>query len=162
MLRGLSVGDRATIRDAGLFDWIDAAPYLALVRALETGLGGERARAFWQDHLREAFGRPLIKPLRVSAYALHGRSPWSLVRNAARAWSLVSRDCGAPRASSPADGEALVEFTDLPRVIRATPEMLGVWAGNLRACIADAGRVGRVEERPDWTSGRVALRLTWR
>jgi hypothetical protein len=153
---------RAEIRAAGLFAWLDAERFLALVRAIDASLGRAGAIVTWQQNLRESLERPLLTPLRVGALALYGRHPKSLLRMAPQAWGLVTRGCGAPALDELAPGRLRLRFSGLPAPLCACPELLELWEGGATACAEYVGYRATVVGRDDRLAHGIAeIEICW-
>lgn len=154
---------RAEVREASIFDWIDAATHVGIVNGVSESLSRERAVAFWQDLVFDGFGRTLLRPLVQGALGLHGNTPKSLVRMAPRAWSLISRDCGNMSVElerSPT--EIVIELADTPSVVSASTGMLQFLEGGLLAAARRCGRSARVfpDDRKR-ERGTLVLQMIW-
>ena len=154
---------RAIVREASIFDWIDAPTHVAIVNGVSEALSRERAIAFWRELVFDGFARTLLKPLVQGAVRLHGKSPKSLMRMAPRAWSLISRDCG--RLSVELDHsptEIAIELDDVPPVVSGSTGMLQFFEGGLLATAQRFDLSARVlADDRGRARGTLLLRMTW-
>lgn len=128
------------------------------------GCGRELALRFWSASLRESIEKPLINVLVQGGLAVVGRSPAALYARTPRAWSLVSRACGALRyeaGNEPHTGTLFVD--ELPPVFRAHPGLLLMWEGGFHGQASYVGRQVTVSlDSHEFTqTGNARFQLRW-
>ena len=133
LLGRLDPGFRASVREYSLLDWMAAGEFARLPQLVLDTIGPARAKLFWRANLLSSLERTLLRPLRLGAMALYGKSPGSLLRMTPQAWELVSRNCGRCHTSELPDG-MLLRFEGLPSEV-CNPGMLLLWSGGSESCI---------------------------
>ena len=156
-------GARAKVREASIFDWIDAPTHVAIVDGIAESMSRERSIVFWRELAADGFGRTLLRPLVQGAIGLHGKTPKSLIRMAPRAWSLLSRDCGKFRVELERSAtEVEIGIDGAPLIVSASTGMLQFFEGGLLATAQWFGLTGRVltDDRKR-ERGVLTLHMTW-
>lgn len=159
LLARLDPGVRASIREYSLLDWMAAEEFARLVQLVLDTIGPARAKVFWRVNLLNSLERTLLRPLRLGAIALYGKSPGSLLRMTPQAWDLVSRNCGRCRTSEEPGGMRL-RFEDLPQEV-CNPGMLALWSGGSESCIERMKFVGHADAAFD-APGVALVRVQWK
>jgi hypothetical protein len=155
---------RGEIRAAGSLDWLPARVFVELCEALRTGLGGQQARAFWRQSLRDAIRHPFMQPLARGAIFLWGKTPAALVKRTPQAWQLVSRNCGVLKAvESGATSSIILRVEQLPPVGRKQGLLL-MWEGGLLAQLDAVDVQGSVVVHAEQfaSTGNAELSVIWK
>jgi len=87
LLKGIGDELRGEIRNYGMLEWMSAARFVELVRAIARTVGDDGAKRFWRANLLLSLERRLLSPLRLGAIAIYGNSPRSLLKMTPQAWS---------------------------------------------------------------------------
>ncbi|MCA9642580.1 MAG: hypothetical protein H6718_33300 [Polyangiaceae bacterium] len=161
-----AVGDtRRVVRDAPLLAWIDAEVQVAVSEGLLSALGNAQTQQFWHSFMLEAFGRSLLKPVRLGARALYGGGTLGYLRMAPRVHDLVARGCGemtVEGAELDSRGSAIITVRKMPALLGKSEAFSLAWWG-AAAAVFDISEV-RGETHLDigeLGKGSVRLDVEW-
>jgi len=160
LLRGIGDDLRGEIRNYGMLEWMPAARFVELVRAIATTLGDDGAKRFWRANLLLSLERRLLSPLRLGAIAIYGNSPRSLLKMTPQAWELVTRDGGTCRTQDKPPNSIVLCFDSLPHELR-DPAMYSLWTGGSESCLERMGFTGTAQAAAGATANSVEITVIW-
>lgn len=160
LLKGIGDELRGEIRNYGMLEWMPAARFIELVRAIERLLGNEGAKLFWRANLLLSLERRLLSPLRLGAIAIYGNSPRSLLKMTPQAWELVTRDGGTCRTEDKPPNGIVLCFDSLPHEL-CDPAMHSLWSGGSESCIERMGFTGKAHAAAGVTANSVEITVAW-
>jgi hypothetical protein len=152
---------RATIRDAGIFDWLPAEVHVQLIETVQRGLREHESTAFWSDLLLDGYSRPPLSALVSRALQTYGDSPESFLRLAPHVWSRVTRNAGIVSYSPGGGSGGSVRFAGLAPVIDSSTAMLSFLSGGLESAYAYFGMSGTVVTARR-AAGEVDYQVAWK
>lgn len=158
----LGIGDalRTEIRNYGMLEWMPAARFVDLVRAISETVGADAAKAFWRANLLLSLERRLLSPLRLGAIAIYGNSPRSLLKMTPQAWELVTRNGGTCKTEDMPPNGVVLHFEALPSALRDRA-MHALWSGGSESCIERMGFTGSAHAAAGARAGSVDVTVSW-
>jgi hypothetical protein len=149
------------IRGASRADWIPAADLDKIYTAIMIAAGEGGLRKVNRGYTHKAMNMPVFGPLLKGATNLFGGGPKGVLRVMPNSWELVTRECGSMAVEFPAEGQALVRYSNVAPEIRSrsfvvssSSSPLGVFDG--------LGFRGSVEaDDSKLSEGVLVLRVRW-
>jgi hypothetical protein len=160
LLNGIGDDLRSEIRNYGMLEWMPAARFVELVRAIARTVGDDGAKRFWRANLLLSLERRLLSPLRLGAIAIYGNSPRSLLKMTPQAWELVTRDGGTCHTEDRPPNSIVLRFAALPREL-CDPAMHMLWSGGSESCIERMGFTGSAQAAAGASANSVDITVNW-
>jgi hypothetical protein len=149
------------IRSASRGDWIPARVLESIYAAVVLRRGELALQQINRRYTRKAMDLAVFGPLVRGAANIFGGGPKALLRVLPKSWELVTRRCGTVQASFPADGEALVEYVNLPPELRTRGFAVSSEASPM-GLLDGLGYEGEVEsDLSALAEGRLSIKVRW-
>jgi hypothetical protein len=104
----------ARIREAATVSWLPGEAHLAVVRAVEQGLGTPKAHAFWRERMMRIFESSLVKGFLGSTLRLFDVTPYSVLRTSPPVYRFVTQNAGIHEVFNPEPQLTIVSFREAP------------------------------------------------
>jgi hypothetical protein len=134
----------ATVEGATRVDWLLPEVALALILAVDEGLGRERLRALYGAAMHSSLHGHLLAPLFSGIARMFALTPERIFRSAPAGYATIWRDGGVIAVESALSGRVVLRHAQLPALLRA-PAFLEATAASFAAVPAEWGLPGRGE-----------------
>jgi hypothetical protein len=134
----------AAVEGATRVDWLPPEVALALVFAVDEGLGRERLRALYGAAMRSSLHGHLLAPLFSGIARMFELAPERIFRSAPAGYATIWREGGVIAVESAVSGRVVLRHSQLPPLLRA-PAFLAATAASFEAVPAEWGLPGRAE-----------------